>query len=101
MGHPDFRANGRIFATLSADGHRGMVTLTPPQQKAFMNGDHETFEPASGAWGRQGCTMVVLAEADEETVGEAMTLAWRNTTTVTPRAAKKRARTASQPARRR
>ena len=45
--------------------------------------------------------MVVLAEADEETVGEAMTLAWRNTTTVTPRAAKKRARTASQPARRR
>jgi hypothetical protein len=36
MGHPDFRANGRIFATLSPD-------------------------------------------ADEETVGEAMTLAWQNT----------------------
>ena len=35
MGHPDFRANGRIFATLSPDGTQGMVKLTPAQQQAF------------------------------------------------------------------
>jgi hypothetical protein len=37
------------------------------------------FTPASGAWGRQGCTTVTLAAADESTVGEAMTLAWQAT----------------------
>jgi hypothetical protein len=88
MGHPDFRANGRIFATLSPDGRRGMVKLTPPQQKEFMEANRDVFEPASGAWGRLGCTMVVLREAGEDVLGEAMTLAWRNT--VKTKASKKR-----------
>ena len=56
-----------------------MVKLTPPQQKVFMNTNREVFTPASGAWGRQGCTMVVLDRLDEEVLGEAMTLAWQNT----------------------
>ena len=77
MDHPDFRANGRIFATLHPDNVRGMVKLTPEQQDEFMRNDPDIFEPASGAWGRQGCTMVRLAKADEATVGEAMTLAWQ------------------------
>lgn len=80
MGHPDFRANGSIFATLSADGRKGMVRLTPPQQREFVEANKGMFEPASGAWGRQGCTMVVLAKADEDVVGEAITLAWQNRT---------------------
>ena len=37
----------------------------------------EAFVPAAGAWGRQGSTMIVLAKADEEIVGEAVTLAWK------------------------
>lgn len=77
MGHPDFRVNGRIFATLSADDERGMVKLTPAQQEEFIRAEPDTFEPASGAWGRQGCTMVRLASAGEELLGEAMTLAWQ------------------------
>jgi hypothetical protein len=79
MGHPDFRANGKIFATLYHDGYKGMVKLTPDQQAEFMRTDPAAFAPASGAWGRQGCTTVVLASADESTVGEAMTLAWQHT----------------------
>ena len=79
MGHPDFRANGRIFATLHPDGELGMVKLTPDQQQEFMRADALAFVPASGAWGRQGCTMVRLDSIDEETLGEAMTLAWQNT----------------------
>ena len=78
MAHPDFRVNGRIFATLYPDGQRGMVKLTPDQQQEFMRANPTTFEPASGAWGRQGCTTVQLALVDDATLGEAMTLAWQN-----------------------
>lgn len=79
MGHPDFRMNNKIFATLHPDGKRGMVKLTPDQQREFMTNDPSTFVPASGAWGRQGCTMVELRSVDETVLGEAMTLAWQNT----------------------
>jgi hypothetical protein len=79
MGHPDFRVNGRIFATIHPDGRQGMVKLTPDQQEEFVRANPETFVPASGAWGRQGCTMVRFASVDETTLGEAMTLAWQNT----------------------
>lgn len=89
MGHPDFRANGRIFATLATDNRQGMVKLTPEQQAGYVRDAPETFVPAKGAWGLQGCTMVQLKSADKETVGEAMTLAWQNT--VRQKSAKKAA----------
>jgi hypothetical protein len=79
MGHPDFRVNGRIFATLHGDGRFGMVKLTPDQQRLFIQNSPGVFAPESGAWGRQGCTRVTLEAVDEEALGEAMTLAWRNT----------------------
>jgi hypothetical protein len=78
MGHPDFRTNNRIFATLHADGRHGMVKLSPDQQAELMRAHPEVFTPASGAWGRGGSTMVLLDTADESILGEAMTLAWQN-----------------------
>jgi hypothetical protein len=78
MGHPDFRAHGRIFATLRGDGKHGMVALTPEQQRRLMADHPGAFAPASGAWGRSGSTMVALAAIDENTLGEVMTLAWQN-----------------------
>jgi YjbR protein len=77
MNHPDFRANGRIFATLQDNERRGMVTLSPEQQAQFVSEHPKMFTPENGAWGRQGCTRVNFADADEEIVGEAMTLAWQ------------------------
>ena len=85
MAHPDFRANGRIFATISPDAKCGMVSLTPEQQQEFMRADPDTFVPAAGAWGRGGSTMVHLASADAETVGEAMTLAWQRVMSAKPK----------------
>ena len=79
MGHPDFRANGRIFATLHPDHLFGMVKLTPEQQHRFVQENPSTFAPENGAWGRGGSTAVRLDSADEDTLGEAMTLAWQNT----------------------
>jgi hypothetical protein len=85
MDHPDFRAHGRIFATIHPDRQRGSVKLTPEQQQAFIDANPGAFEPASGAWGRQGWTFVRFAAADEETVGEALTSAWQNIRTAAVR----------------
>ena len=78
MGHPDFRVGGRIFATLHPDLQWGMVKLTPEQQRGFLASRPDVFEAEKGAWGMQGCTAVRLSGVDEETAGEALTLAWRN-----------------------
>jgi hypothetical protein len=89
MGHPDFRVNGRIFATLTADGKRGMVQLPATDQQEFVRAHPEVFEPAPGAWGRGGSTMVRLAAVEEETLGEAMTLAWKQAAAARRRTSRK------------
>lgn len=79
MGHPDFRVNGRVFASLHPDGKSGMVKLTPDEQEPFVRDYPSAFAPESGAWGRQGYTRVHLDEAADEALGEALTLAWQTT----------------------
>jgi hypothetical protein len=79
MGHPDFRVSGRIFSTIHHDRAHGMVKLTPEQQEAFLREHPGTFAPESGAWGRAGCTRVTFDSVEEDTLGEALTLAWQNT----------------------
>ena len=90
MGHPDFRVNGRIFATLHADMKSGMVKLTPEEQRTFVRAQPEVFSPEAGAWGRSGSTKVRLDLAESETIGEAMTLAWQSTKGAKVRGAKVR-----------
>jgi hypothetical protein len=85
MGHPDFRFGGKIFASLSVDAKSGMVKLTPEQQRQFVLAHPGAFQPSSGAWGRNGSTTVTLEAVEEETLGEAMTLAWQNTTSKSSR----------------
>ena len=76
MGHADFRANGRIFATLgSPDADHGMVKLAPEQQDMLMAAEPGIFRPAAGAWGRQGSTLVRLEAADAATVRSALAMA--------------------------
>ncbi|MGE5245156.1 MAG: MmcQ/YjbR family DNA-binding protein [Betaproteobacteria bacterium] len=77
MNHPDFRVGGRIFATIHRGDEHGMVKLSPGAQRRFVREHPGAFAPEAGAWGLQGCTRVYFARADEEAVGEAMTLAWR------------------------
>jgi len=76
MGHPVFRANGRIFATLHADDEWGMVRVQPAEQQALMADHPAVFVPAAGAWGQQGCTNVRLSKAKAVTVRGALMLAW-------------------------
>lgn len=77
MGHPDFRAHGRIFATLHSDDQMGMVKVSPEEQQVLIDEHPAVFTPSSGAWGRQGCTNVRLDEAEPKSVRGAMLLAWQ------------------------
>jgi hypothetical protein len=79
MDHPDFRVGGKIFATIAPDGVRGMVKLTPGQQAILTRSEPAAFEPASGAWGRNGSTMVTFANVDEAAARQALAAAWKNT----------------------
>ena len=48
MSHPDFRVEGRIFATLGyPDDSWGMVKLTAEQQRAFMKRGPGVFRPCN------------------------------------------------------
>lgn len=79
-GHPDFRVGGRVFASLGyPDAKWGMVNLTPDQQRVLVREHPGAFTPVKGKWGEQGSTNVRLDAVDEETLGEALTLAWQNT----------------------
>jgi hypothetical protein len=79
MRHPDFRLGGKIFATLGhPDKDHGMVKLTVHQQRLFVKQAPKVFKPCNGAWGRKGCTNVVLQSADEGVVVAALDAAAEN-----------------------
>jgi predicted DNA-binding protein (MmcQ/YjbR family) len=90
MGHPDFRVNGRIFATLDAAERRGVVKLSPEEQRAVLRRGAAGFEPAPGAWGRQGWTAIRLDVADLSVVRGAVLLAWEAVSALKPRRSTKR-----------
>lgn len=76
-GHPDFRLNGRIFATLGyPDEKHGMVQLDPTDQALLVRDHPRAFVPATGAWGARGSTMVVLRLAPKRVVAVALEAAW-------------------------
>jgi hypothetical protein len=80
MNHPDFRVNGKIFATLGyPNDNWAVVKLTPEEQKSFVQADPDVFQPVKGAWGRRGNTTVHLPTAKVGKAREALAAAWRNT----------------------
>jgi hypothetical protein len=79
MGHPDFRLDSRIFATLSAqEKDCGGVKLTPEQQQSFITEQPQVFSPVQGGWERMGMTFVHLKEADESLISGALQTAYHN-----------------------
>lgn len=78
MDHPDFRVDGKIFATLGyPNAEYGMARLTPTQQQEFLR-ISPAFKPAAGKWGDAGATIISLADADEGDVSSALSTAWKN-----------------------
>ncbi|HXR39860.1 MAG TPA: hypothetical protein VN776_12230 [Terracidiphilus sp.] len=78
MGAADFRAGGRIFATLaSVSQGYGNLMLTLEHQAAFIADRPDLFLPIHGGWGRMGMTHIRLAEADEDTLKGALHTCWK------------------------
>jgi hypothetical protein len=78
-GHADFRAGGKVFATLGYPGKAwGMVKLNPEQQQMLVAAEPAMFVPIKGTWGLRGATSVRLAEVDARTLRSALTMARQN-----------------------
>jgi hypothetical protein len=88
-GHADFRASGKVFASLGYPGKDwGMVKLNPEQQQMLVAAEPDMFVPVKGTWGLRGATSVRLGEVDVRTMRSALTMAWQNVTA--PKAKKAR-----------
>jgi hypothetical protein len=78
--HPDFRVGGKVFATLGYPrAGYGMVKLPPKEQVFFIEAEPKAFQPAAGAWGLRGSTVVLLRAAKKSSLQKALVAAWRNT----------------------
>ena len=97
MNHPDFRVNGKIFATLGyPDKKHGMIKLPPEHQHEFTHNDPKAFVCVNGAWGRQGATSVLLPAANEASVKNALEIAWRSAAAKPAKKTKNRAAVAAR-----
>jgi predicted DNA-binding protein (MmcQ/YjbR family) len=78
MGSPDFRVQGKIFATLAsqAQGY-GNLKLTPEQQADFVRELPNVFLPIPGGWGNMGMTHIRLSAASEDVLAGALRTAWQ------------------------
>src|SRR5690242_8942031 len=78
MNHPDFRTNGKIFATLGyPNSEYAMVKLPPEEQNNYVSTYPDAFIPVKGKWGLQGATSVRLKTAKKTHVKNALTAAWK------------------------
>ena len=78
MGAPDFRVQGKIFATLASQSQGyGNLKLTLEQQSDFVRELPEVFLPIPGGWGRMGMTHIRLSRASEDVLTGALRAAWQ------------------------
>lgn len=91
-GHADFRCNGRVIASLGyPDAGHGMVRLDEAGQAMFLRLD-PAFAPAAGAWGRQGSTVVRLADVAEALLRDALAAAREHAAAAPPSRGGRRAK---------
>lgn len=77
FGKPSFRVRKKIFAALSMEKKTLTVKLNLVDQSVFCDYDASTFAPATGAWGRQGWTIIQLKRVRKSMLKDAITLSWR------------------------
>lgn len=80
MGVSDFRIGGKIFATLAGGVVWGMVKLPPADQAHYVQQAPQIFVIFPNAWGRMGCTKVMLQAVKKPHVPllqQALHTAWK------------------------
>jgi len=89
-GHPDFRAVGKVFATMGyPDGDWAMVKLTPEQQDILCAAEPGMFQAVKGSWGARGATLLRLNSTDARTARSALAMAMGNLRTAKPARARR------------
>jgi hypothetical protein len=85
-GHPDFRREGKVFATLGyPDSRYAMVKLSVDQRDMLTAAEPMMFSAVPGGWGRGGATLLLLEAADEAAAGRARAHAWADWSTLETR----------------
>jgi hypothetical protein len=80
-GHADFRAGGKVFASLGyPDAAWAVVKLAPEQQEMLVAAAPAVFVPVKGTWGLRGNTQLRLAATDATTARSALAMAWQGVT---------------------
>jgi hypothetical protein len=74
-GHPDFRVNNKIFATLWPKESRVVVKLSMADQTAYLKSSPLTF--STNAWSGQGWTNVQLKSVSADRFRELVEDSWR------------------------
>ena len=72
-----FRIRKKIFATLSVMDHSAVLKLSEIDQSVFCSFDRTMIYPATGAWGRQGWTIVNLKKVRKDMLADALATAYR------------------------
>ena len=75
-----FRVRKRIFATLDEEKRSASLKLSPVEQSVYLSAEPQAFRPATGAWGRQGWTLVDLSRATTGLTKDALEAAYREVT---------------------
>ncbi len=75
-GHPDFRVNGKIFATLGPDQSSAVVKLPLADQAALVQMDPDAF--SLNAWSYQGAITVHLKHIKLAQFRKVVQAAWRH-----------------------
>jgi predicted DNA-binding protein (MmcQ/YjbR family) len=71
-----FRIRKKIFATLDAKNNRVVVKLSLIDQSVFSDFNKTIIYPATGAWGKQGWTIIELKKIRKETLVDALTTSY-------------------------
>ena len=75
-GHPDFRVNNKIFATLWPKESRVVVKLSMADQTVYLKSSPRTF--STNAWSGQGWTNVQLKYVSADRFRELVEDSWRD-----------------------
>lgn len=76
MGHPDFRVNGKIFATLWPEEFKAVLKLPIADQAALIQMDPDAF--SLNAWSHIGAIEVHLRHVNATRLRTLVDAAWRN-----------------------
>jgi YjbR len=74
-----FRVKGKIFATLDTQKMNASLKLTEADQSVYCSIKPAIATPATGAWGKQGWTLVNIQKAPKAIVTEALRKAYLHT----------------------